>query len=80
MNLLPVSLAFCDGFAAKKFVSTSGRTASTLIQLPDFSTFEKKRLKIFDLLRRLEFYGERERERERRLITIPKKETTYLVQ
>ena len=55
MNLLPVSLALCDGFAAKKFVSTSGRTASTLIQLPDFSTFEKNATKNeFDLLRRLE--------------------------
>ena len=36
MNLLPVSLALCDGFAAKKFVSTA---ATSLIALPEFPKF-----------------------------------------
>ena len=55
MSFRPVTLAYCDGFAAKKFVYTTGRTASTLIELPDFSTFsETATKKELDLLRRLE--------------------------
>ena len=55
MSFQPVTLAYCDGFDAKKFVYTTGRTASTLIELPDFSTFsETTTKKELDLLRRLE--------------------------
>ena len=55
MVLRPVSLALCDGFAAKKFVSTSGSSVSALTALPEFRTFkEMATKKDFDLLRRLE--------------------------
>ena len=50
--MLPVSLALCDGFAAKKFVSTA---ATSLIALPEFPKFEERSTKKdFDLLHRLE--------------------------